>query len=46
VDYGQGIQELAAHLVELGHRKLAYLTGPDRSASNVQRLRGLEKFTA
>ncbi|MFH5878614.1 LacI family DNA-binding transcriptional regulator [Arthrobacter sp. NA-172] len=46
VDYGQGIQELAAHLVSLGHRKLAYLTGPDRSASNVQRLRGLEKFKA
>ncbi|MBT8162142.1 MULTISPECIES: LacI family DNA-binding transcriptional regulator [Arthrobacter] len=44
VDYGKGIQELAAHLVELGHRKLAYLTGPDRSASNVQRLRGLENF--
>jgi len=44
VDYGHGIQKLGAHLVELGHRRIAYLTGPERSASNVQRLRGLEKF--
>lgn len=44
VDYGHGIQQLGAHLVALGHRRIAYLTGPERSASNVQRLRGLEKF--
>jgi len=44
VDYGQGIQELAQHLVGLGHRRLAYLSGPEHSASNRQRLVGLEKF--
>ncbi|WLQ07261.1 LacI family DNA-binding transcriptional regulator [Arthrobacter oryzae] len=45
VDYGQGIQELAEHLVGLGHTRLAFLAGPARSASNGLRLAGLEKFT-
>ncbi|MBM7794278.1 LacI family DNA-binding transcriptional regulator [Paenarthrobacter ilicis] len=44
VDYGQGIQELAHHLVSLGHRRLAFLSGPEHSASNRQRLVGLEQF--
>ena len=44
VDYGQGIQELAQHLVGLGHRRLAFLSGPEHSASNRQRLVGLDKF--
>lgn len=46
VDYGQGIQELADHLVSLGHTRLAFLAGPARSASNGMRLHGLEKFSA
>jgi LacI family transcriptional regulator len=46
VDYGQGIQELAEHLVDLGHTRLAFLAGPARSASNGLRLAGLAKFTA
>ncbi|MCA4135078.1 LacI family DNA-binding transcriptional regulator [Arthrobacter sp. M4] len=46
VDYSQGIQELATHLVSLGHRKIAYLEGPLHSASNRQRLAGLEQFQA
>ncbi|CAN7485973.1 LacI family DNA-binding transcriptional regulator [Arthrobacter sp. LjRoot78] len=46
VDYGQGIQELAEHLVGLGHTRLAFLAGPARSASNGLRLAGLAKFTA
>ncbi|MEV7133887.1 LacI family DNA-binding transcriptional regulator [Arthrobacter sp. NPDC093128] len=46
VDYGQGIQELAEHLVGLGHTRLAFLAGPERSASNGLRLLGLEKFKA
>jgi LacI family transcriptional regulator len=46
VDYGQGIQELAEHLVGLGHTKLAFLAGPASSASNGLRVQGLEKFTA
>lgn len=44
VDYGQGIQELAQHLVTLGHRRLAFLSGPEHSASNRQRLVGLDQF--
>jgi LacI family transcriptional regulator len=46
VDYGQGIQELAEHLVELGHTRIAFLSGPARSASNALRMQGLEKFKA
>ncbi|WOH17900.1 LacI family DNA-binding transcriptional regulator [Paenarthrobacter sp. GOM3] len=46
VDYGQGIQELAQHLVSLGHRRLAFLSGPEHSASNRQRLVGLDQFRA
>lgn len=46
VDYGQGIQELAQHLVTLGHRRLAFLSGPEHSASNRQRLVGLDQFRA
>ncbi|WP_090816747.1 MULTISPECIES: LacI family DNA-binding transcriptional regulator [unclassified Arthrobacter] len=46
VDYGQGIQELAHHLVSLGHRRLAFLSGPEHSASNRQRLVGLDQFRA
>ncbi|MFI2565735.1 LacI family DNA-binding transcriptional regulator [Paenarthrobacter sp. NPDC018779] len=44
VDYGQGIQELAQHLVSLGHQRLVYLSGPEHSASNRQRLVGLAEF--
>lgn len=44
VDYGEGIQELAKHLVSLGHKRLAFLSGPEHSASNRQRLVGLDKF--
>ncbi|MFJ4029645.1 LacI family DNA-binding transcriptional regulator [Paenarthrobacter sp. NPDC089989] len=44
VDYGQGIQELAQHLISLGHQRLVYLSGPEHSASNRQRLVGLAEF--
>jgi len=44
VDYGQGIQELAQHLVTLGHTRLVFLSGPEHSASNRQRLVGLDQF--
>ncbi|KNC18799.1 LacI family transcriptional regulator [Arthrobacter sp. RIT-PI-e] len=43
-DYGQGIQDLAAHLVARGHRRLVFLAGPEPSASNRLRVRGLELF--
>lgn len=46
VDYGQGIQELAEHLAELGHDRIVFLSGPARSASNALRVQGLEKFKA
>lgn len=46
VDYGQGVQDLARHLVDLGHTRLAYLSGPERSVSNQARLLGFEKFRA
>lgn len=44
VDYRAGVQALAAHLVGLGHRRLAYLEGPEGSVSNRYRLQGLEAF--
>jgi LacI family transcriptional regulator len=46
VDYGQGVQDLAEHLVGLGHTRLAFLAGPAGSASNGLRLQGLEAFRA
>lgn len=46
VDYGQGVQDLAGHLFELGHTRLAFLSGPAGSASNALRLQGLEAFKA
>lgn len=45
VDYGQGIQGLAAHLTDLGHTRIAYVAGPESSASNALRLAGLEVFS-
>jgi LacI family transcriptional regulator len=45
-DYEAGIQLLAHHLYDLGHRRLAYLQGNPDSASNRQRLAGLRTFTA
>lgn len=45
VDYGQGIQELATHLAQLGHTRIAYVAGPESSASNASRLAGLEAFS-
>ncbi len=44
VDYGKGIQDLAAHLAGLGHTKLTYVGGPASGASNALRLAGLEEF--
>jgi LacI family transcriptional regulator len=41
IDFAVGIRDLVAHLLGLGHRKLAYLAGPDTSASNRIRLETL-----
>lgn len=43
-DYEAGIQPLARHLYELGHRRIAYLEGNTKSVSNTNRLKGLERF--
>ncbi|WP_349497477.1 LacI family DNA-binding transcriptional regulator [Crossiella sp. CA-258035] len=36
-----GIAQLVAHLAELGHRRVVFLSGPDTSWSNRQRRKGL-----
>ena len=38
VENSGGVQEAVGHLVALGHRRLAYLSGPRRSWSNSRRL--------
>jgi LacI family transcriptional regulator len=42
VDYGRAVRIVVDHLVGLGHRRLAFLSGPSASASNRLRLRALE----
>lgn len=44
IDYRSGIAALAQHLHGLGHRSFAYVFGPERSASNARRERGLDDF--
>jgi len=41
VDSAGGMRQAMAHLASLGHRRCAFLSGPERSWSNQQRLRGL-----
>ena len=43
VDYVRGIRDLVDHLRALGHRHLAYVSGPESSASNAERLRGVDE---
>jgi LacI family transcriptional regulator len=43
VDYAHGMSAIVDHLVDLGHRDLAYLAGPSTAASNQARLRGLDE---
>ncbi|HEX8136773.1 MAG TPA: LacI family DNA-binding transcriptional regulator [Pyrinomonadaceae bacterium] len=38
VDYGAGIEEAVRHLVERGHRRIAYIGGPTRLRSSIKRL--------
>lgn len=44
IDYRAGIVALAEHLHMLGHRSMAYVFGPERSASNAHRELGLKDF--
>lgn len=43
-DYKAGLAELLALLYGLGHRSLAYVAGPQRSASNARRLAAVREF--
>jgi LacI family transcriptional regulator len=43
VDYARGIRELIDHLAGLGHRRMLFLAGPETSASNADRLRGVDE---
>jgi LacI family transcriptional regulator len=45
IDSGTGIGEAVAHLAELGHRKIAYVSGPATSWSNKQRRAAVRKAT-
>lgn len=46
VDYEAGIRQLGRYLWELGHRRVVYLAGNPRSASNEHRARGLRILAA
>jgi LacI family transcriptional regulator len=43
VDYARGMRDLIEHFVELGHHHLLFLSGPEASSSNAERLRGLRE---
>lgn len=43
IDSGPGVSEAVHHLASLGHRSIAYLSGPRRSWSNAQRLAAVKK---
>ncbi|WP_207782720.1 LacI family DNA-binding transcriptional regulator [Phytoactinopolyspora limicola] len=46
IDFEVGIRDLVAHLRGLGHRRIAYLAGPDTSMSNQIRVRALQVAVA
>ena len=46
VDYVRGIRDLVDHLHGLGHRRISYVSGPSTSASNAERLKGVEEAMA
>ena len=46
VDYEQGIEQAVAHLVALGHRRIAYIGGPERLRSAARRSKGFESSLA
>jgi DNA-binding LacI/PurR family transcriptional regulator len=46
VDYSMGITEAVRHLVELGHKKVAYIGGPNRLRSATKRLEAFRNALA
>lgn len=45
IDSGSGVEEAVAHLAALGHKIIAYVTGPSTSWSNRQRLQAVRRAT-
>lgn len=43
IDSGIGVEQAVTHLVELGHKKIAYLSGPSTSWANRQRRSALTR---
>jgi len=43
-DYGAGLAQQLAHLQELGHRHILFLSGSARSASNANRLAAIQDY--
>jgi len=43
IDSGSGVSEAVAHLAELGHKSLVYVSGPSSSWSNAQRRSAVRK---
>lgn len=46
IDSGSGVAEAVAHLAALGHRRIAYISGPSGSWSNKQRRAAIRKAAA
>lgn len=46
IDDAAAARELAAHLIALGHRDIAFITGPDTHISSAERLRGYHEALA
>lgn len=46
VDYTRGVGQAVRHLTELGHRRIAYVGGPESSWSNAVRLRAVQEAVA
>jgi LacI family transcriptional regulator len=46
VDNAMGAYQALDHLHELGHRKIAFIRGPEKLHDSVNRWRGIEKFAA
>ena len=46
MDSGDGVRQVVAHLVALGHRRIAFLSGPRTAWSNEERRAGLARAVA
>ncbi|WP_020573171.1 LacI family DNA-binding transcriptional regulator [Actinopolymorpha alba] len=46
IDTASGITAAVAHLAELGHRRIAYVSGPQTSWSNQQRRRAIQRASS